>query len=123
MITLINLIVLLSACGSLSKAREENLQRIRVGQSADELISILGEPQQREKIGSTEKWYYAVSSRNGYRTYPYTATIADGRLKTFDFDTNRGREDNELREQREKAMKDAWLPGPAGPDGSAPLKP
>lgn len=81
--------LLLTSCALFSKAREENLPKVQVGQTQQELIEIMGEPDKRLTENNEEKWYYDVTSADNRRSDPYTAVFEKGLLKRWFFDTAR----------------------------------
>jgi outer membrane protein assembly factor BamE (lipoprotein component of BamABCDE complex) len=78
-----------SACSIFSKAREENLNQVQLGQTKAELIALIGEPSDKSEPGTTERWYYEVTSRDEKRSDPYTAVFENDKLKNWYFDAAR----------------------------------
>ena len=65
--------------GTRMESSEQNLYKVHIGQSPEELKAALGTPSKQESLGSTEKWYYDVYSSDNRQIYPYTATFENGR--------------------------------------------
>ena len=80
-------VLLLSACSTFSRAREENLSQVHPGLSKVELIEIMGEPEKQEIIGPQEKWQYVVMSSDHRHDDPYTATFEKGILTNWYFNS------------------------------------
>lgn len=100
------LVLGLSGCGSLSKTRHSNLVLVRVGQTQQELVTVLGKPGKEIKNGNNETWLYDVYSDDNSRTYPYNAKFEKGILVSFDADSRRGVEDGELRQKRRESIQE-----------------
>lgn len=76
-------------CALFSKAQDENLYKIHIGQSREEVIDAVGEPVERILDGPSERWHYDIASRDQRRSYPYTAVFQDNKLNAWYFDTAR----------------------------------
>jgi outer membrane protein assembly factor BamE (lipoprotein component of BamABCDE complex) len=82
-----------TACSTFSKAREQNLEMVHVGQSKAQLIDTLGKPDAVEMQGSMEMWHYEIYSADNRRIYPYTASFENEHLAKWSFDTARNQDD------------------------------
>lgn len=100
------LAILVSACALFSKAREENLAKVQVGQSESEVIAAIGEPSDKSPSGKTELWHYDIISADERTYYPYTGHFENGKLTSWFFDTARtGKPSTEQPGRRERSKR------------------
>jgi len=79
----------LTSCALFSKAREENLRKVQIGQSQAEVIEAIGEPSEKSEPGNSEQWLYEITSGDQKSSYPYTADFENGKLVRWYFDSAR----------------------------------
>ena len=100
MALLLAVVLNLMACATFSKANEQNLYQVHLGQTKADLLTAMGTPSRQAVDGSSEKRYYEVYSFDYRQIYPYTATFENDKLVHWDFDTRRTSENVRARESR-----------------------
>jgi outer membrane protein assembly factor BamE (lipoprotein component of BamABCDE complex) len=101
--------LLLASCALFSKAKQENVSKIQIGQTKNEVLEILGEPESQSVSGREEKWHYEIITSDERRTDPYTAIFEDGTLKQWYFDTARNTPEPAARGNKRSSKHD--VPG------------
>ncbi len=107
---MISILFLATACGTFSKSTLKQARLVKPGQSQQDVLETLGRPNAVQKTApDQETWLYDIYSDDSSKTYPYSATIRKGTLVSFEPDTGRGREYEELCQKRNAANKDGLL--------------
>jgi outer membrane protein assembly factor BamE (lipoprotein component of BamABCDE complex) len=106
------LLICLSGCAlfGLSSANEKNFKEVRVGQTAQQVTSHIGEPSSKEAVKNGELWSYRILRDRRDASDPYTLRFDDqGILRTIQFDTHAAHEDDGI-EAHHQADKNTGLP-------------
>lgn len=83
----------------------QNLEKVRVGQTTEQVRSAIGKPEAQKAEGAQEIWDYDIYSEDGRTIYPYRARFEKGVLVSITPDSLRNKEARLLKEDRSSSKQ------------------